>query len=256
MQFLRPVVRPVLRGLQDQSYGRRVGFYPATLYVSGQAGLWYEPSTISTLYQDNAGTTAVTASGQQVGKESDKSGRANHAFQATGPSRPTYTVVSSIPFLAYDGVDDGIATAGFATGTLTADMDCFIAIKRTAATSGVPASIAESAVNNLFGFFNPGSGISATFGSGSPTYAVNGVDVAGGTATTAGQLEAVMPINNWLILETRNVSLSAYDKFCISSYPTLRVTGQIGSVILCPAQSTASRNSIRTYMGNQVGLTL
>jgi hypothetical protein len=67
---------------------------------------WYDPSDISTLFQDSAGTTPVTASGQPVGKMLDKSGNGNHLLQATAASRPTYTVTSGLAYLAFDGVDD------------------------------------------------------------------------------------------------------------------------------------------------------
>ena len=52
------------------------------------AAVWYDPSDLSTLFQDSAGTTPVTAVGQQVGRMLDKSGRGNHATQATLTSRP------------------------------------------------------------------------------------------------------------------------------------------------------------------------
>lgn len=50
--------------------------------------VWYDPSDLSTLYQDSAGTTPVTAVEQPVGRMLDKSGRGNHATQATALSRP------------------------------------------------------------------------------------------------------------------------------------------------------------------------
>ena len=51
----------------------------AGLFSAGQPGAWHEPSDFSTLFQDSAGTTPVTALEQVVGKVNDKSGRANHA---------------------------------------------------------------------------------------------------------------------------------------------------------------------------------
>ena len=49
------------------------GFSPASLFEGGIAGAWYDPSYLSTLFQDSAGTTPVTASGQPVGLMLDKS---------------------------------------------------------------------------------------------------------------------------------------------------------------------------------------
>lgn len=65
----------------------------ATMFAAGEQGIWLDPSDLTTLFQDSAGTTPVTAAGQPVGKVLDKSGRGNHATQATAASRPTYGVV-------------------------------------------------------------------------------------------------------------------------------------------------------------------
>ena len=59
------------------------GFSPLSLFAAGEQGAWYDPSDLATLYQDAAGTAPVTAVEQPVGLMLDKSGRGNHAFQAT-----------------------------------------------------------------------------------------------------------------------------------------------------------------------------
>jgi Concanavalin A-like lectin/glucanases superfamily len=63
-------------------------FSPASLFAAGEQGAWYDPSDLTTLFQDSAGTTPVTAVEQPVGLMRDKSGRGNHAFQSTSASRP------------------------------------------------------------------------------------------------------------------------------------------------------------------------
>ena len=62
-------------------------FDPASLFAAGEQGVWYDPSDFSTLYQDAAGTIPVTAVEQPVGLILDKSGRGNHASQATTTAR-------------------------------------------------------------------------------------------------------------------------------------------------------------------------
>lgn len=47
-------------------------FSPATLFASGEQGVWYEPSDFSTMYQNSFGTTPVTAVDQPVGLILDK----------------------------------------------------------------------------------------------------------------------------------------------------------------------------------------
>jgi hypothetical protein len=43
------------------------GFSPSVLFASGEAGDWFDPSDLSRMWQDTAGTTPVTADGQTVG---------------------------------------------------------------------------------------------------------------------------------------------------------------------------------------------
>ena len=50
-----------------------LGFNPASPFANGEEGAWYDPSDLTTLYQDAAGTTPVTAAGQPVGLMLDKS---------------------------------------------------------------------------------------------------------------------------------------------------------------------------------------
>jgi hypothetical protein len=57
------------------------GFNPATLFATGEQGAWYDPSDLTTLFQDSAGTTPVTAAGQSVGLMLDKS----QGAPTTGP---------------------------------------------------------------------------------------------------------------------------------------------------------------------------
>ena len=79
---MKPAFFPVILG------GARNSFTPARLFSSGAKGAWYDPSDYSSLCQDSAGATPVTAAEQPVGLMRDKSGNGNHASQATTASRP------------------------------------------------------------------------------------------------------------------------------------------------------------------------
>ena len=48
-------------------------FSPSELFASGEQGVWYDPSDLTTLFQDAAGTTPVTGLEQPVGLMLDKS---------------------------------------------------------------------------------------------------------------------------------------------------------------------------------------
>lgn len=81
---------------------------PSALFAAGEQGLWYDPSDMSTLFQDSAGTVPVTAMEQPVGKILDKSGRGNHASQTTSTRRPTisarYNILTGTSALATQSV--------------------------------------------------------------------------------------------------------------------------------------------------------
>ena len=94
------------------------GFDPAPLFAAGEQGLWLDPSDLSTMFQDAAGTTPAVV-GQPVGLVLDKSGRGNHASQATTAQKPILQQDGSGNYyLAFDGVDDSLSTAAIDfTGT-------------------------------------------------------------------------------------------------------------------------------------------
>jgi len=95
-------------------------FSPADLFASGEQGAWYDPSDFSTMFQDSAGTTPVTAVGQSVGKINDKSGRNNHAIQATAAARPVLRQdPNSKYYLDFDGVDDCVSSSRIQISSLT-----------------------------------------------------------------------------------------------------------------------------------------
>lgn len=81
------------------------------LFGSGERGLIYDISDFSTLYQDSAGTTPVTAVSQPVGKILDISGNNNHAYQSTASSRPILLQdAGGHYYLELDGVNDFLVT--------------------------------------------------------------------------------------------------------------------------------------------------
>lgn len=93
------------------------GFSPNMLFAAGEQGMWLDPSDPSTLFQDTAGTTPVTAAGQSVARINDKSGRGNNATQSTAGSRPTYQIDSTgRGFLLFDGSDDWLVTPTITPG--------------------------------------------------------------------------------------------------------------------------------------------
>ena len=108
-----------------------LSFSPASLFAANEPGVWYDPSDFSTMFQDAAGTTPVTAVEQPVGRILDKSGRGNHATQVTATSRPVLSARVNL-LTRTEQFDDGVwvktgvtvtpNAAAAPDGTLSADL--------------------------------------------------------------------------------------------------------------------------------------
>jgi len=71
----------------------------------------YDPSDLTTMFQDSAGTIPVTADGQPVGKILDKSGNNQHSVQATSAQRPTYRTSGGLHWLDFNGTNSSMSSA-------------------------------------------------------------------------------------------------------------------------------------------------
>lgn len=94
---------------------------PLRLFADGTQGLLLDPADLSSMFQDAAGTTPVTAAGQPVGLIRDKSGRGNHLSQATSSAKPILRQeANGRYYLEPDGIDDLLsATFAIAPGNCT-----------------------------------------------------------------------------------------------------------------------------------------
>jgi hypothetical protein len=110
------------------------GWLPYDLFANGEQGAWYDPSDLSTLFQDSDGTIPVTGIGQPVGRVLDKSGNGNHLIQPTAVSRPVWTrdSVTGLPCLQFDGVDDHLYSANAVDLTLTSAFSLFLGLSSNA----------------------------------------------------------------------------------------------------------------------------
>lgn len=128
-------------------------FNVKSLFAKGEQGVWYDPSDLSTLFQDAAGTTPVTAVGQPVGLMLDKSGRGTHATQAKAASRPILQQdASGRYYLSCDGVDDGMATASI-DFTATDKMTVWAGIRKLSdTTTGTVVELSANLSSNSGSF--------------------------------------------------------------------------------------------------------
>tara|TARA_R110000824_G_scaffold134356_2_gene297309 strand:- start:615 stop:1493 length:879 start_codon:yes stop_codon:yes gene_type:complete len=89
-----------------------------SLFTAGEKGAWYDPSDLSSMFQ-NADKTVAAVIGQPVGYITDKSGNVNHAVQSDVNKKPILRedAVGSL-YLEFDGSNDCLKVAGFdMTGT-------------------------------------------------------------------------------------------------------------------------------------------
>ena len=82
MSLTRPLTRAITRPLTAPGSGGGAAFDPLSRYEGGINGGWYDPSDLSTLFQDAAGTVPVTATGQTVKRVNDKSGNGRQVSNA------------------------------------------------------------------------------------------------------------------------------------------------------------------------------
>ena len=231
--------------------GAAPAFDPLTLYSGGKKGFWIKPRDWTTLRQWYLGTTNVTAATDPVGYAADQSGNTTNAVNASAPGRPVAATVGAVDCIDLDGVDDKLLTGTVVAGTW-ATMDFFIVLNLDAAASFL---LGDDDDGRGFGIGQNGAGTSPSFGAGSPSYAVNGVAVPGGTSATRAQLYDAMGFTAWKVVEVHGADLSLWTKLQFGAYSGFQLNGKVAEVILCESQP-ASRAAIRTYLGAQVGLTL
>ena len=230
-------------------------FNPAVQFAPNLNCLWYYPGDYTTLSQDSAGTTPVTAVTQPVGRMLDKSGRNNTILQATATARPITNTQGSAQYLTFDGVNSGMGTGAI---TLDANMDCFIAVRRATAANVVLVAPTVGS-GSFFGVIQSGNASGADSGNvGAPTYAANGIALNGGAVgTTRDQLHLAVTVGAWVVVEIRNLNLATgWTTLIIGNYSGFLLNGDIGGIILAPAGTATARQQNRQYLGAKVGLTL
>lgn len=128
------------------------GFNPKSLFSNGEEGAWYDPSDLSTLFQED-GTTAAGV-GDPVGKILDKSGNDNHLVQTTETKCPILRLSGGLYYLDFDGADDGLVTSSSIDFTGTDAMSVFAGARKTAdpATNQNVVELSNSVGSNTGAF--------------------------------------------------------------------------------------------------------
>lgn len=223
-------------------------FTPAALFATGVNGAWYDPSDLSTMFQDAAGTTPVTAVGQPVGRILDKSGRGNHAYNPSGNSA-NFPVLQQDGagryFLAFNGVNQWLQTNSI---DFTYGDKMFVSAgvrKLSDASVGVIAELSTSA----------GGGTSGTFvlhGQTSPVgyrYAA-GSGASGAAFATDDASVFTAPITNVVS------GISDFSGATIADEIGVRVNGVTPTQARAGTVSTGNYGNYPMYIGARGGSSL
>ena len=231
--------------------GASSGWTPLELFRSGEQGLWFSPDDFSTMFQDSAGTTPVTAVGQPVGKILDKSGRGNHASQATAAARPVLQQDGGGKYyLSFDGVDDFISTTGM---THTANMDAMFGMQhvgRCAVYHPAYAAVAFACTTES------GNAVTHTANTGPSVKAyVNGVIVS---PQTRDAIDTAWPDNTTSVVEMQEADLltSWGGGFAFGFYPGFGGFRRLYSGILRENMTAQELLEARGWVANKCGVTL
>lgn len=240
-------------------------FSPARLFANGEEGAWYDPSDLSTLYQDSAGTTTVTADGDPVGRMEDKSGNGNHATQSTSAARPVYRTDGTLHWLEFDGVDDSLSFSNPLTGSsahsvLSASSVGIIASSRTlgfgfgdASTSGARRSFTpEIAFRVQGGAETYDQGLSA----GVPAVVSNLCQASGVVLDNRAFLNSIelgVLTDSTTVLNTVGVAVIGQD---FSGSATFTPLNLYGGIVVDQQITEANRIASESYLAQKSGVTL
>lgn len=113
--------------------------------------VWLDIQDISTLWQDTAGTTAVTTAGQSIARVDNKGSLGGYFQQGTGTKQPTYQTSGYVHAL-FDGTDDALVSQANINLSATDKVTVFGAWERTT-TVGNDIVVVEHTTTSTAGSF-------------------------------------------------------------------------------------------------------
>lgn len=150
------------------------------LFVAGEVGVWYDPSDLTTLFQDSAGTTPVTAAGQPVGLMLDKS--KSLALGAELVTNGGFSVDANWDKGTGWTISGGVATK--AAGTAS-----------NLGQTVSPSLTAGKSYRVTFGITVTAGSVDFLFTGGSTTFAATGIT----TTRTVNVLASALGANNYFV---------------------------------------------------------
>lgn len=269
--IFQPIFQPVFQDVAEpRPWGR---WSPSLLFAAGEQGAWYDPGDMTTLFQDSAGTTPVTAPDQPIGLMRDKSGRGNHASQVTAGSRPILRTGSGLWWLEFDGVDDCLITSSI---PFSADKMCVAASLRKTSDAAIGTVLELSdninTNNGTFIFLAPPNAAAASYTAGfKGTVRVDRLSLASYAAPITNVVSGIGDISaastklriNGVEVSSGVVSLGAGN---FGSYPlyigrrggaTLPFVGNLYSIVVRnSAMSAADMLALDKFSGLKCGVSI
>jgi len=232
-----------------------VRWTPLQLFLAGVLGVWYDPSDLSTLFQDAAGTIPVTADGDPVGLMLDKSGNGNHAIQAVSGSRPVYRTDGTLHRLYFNGVNSVLS---FSISGRQSDMYVGIVHK---ATGGLRYRLVGGASNsriilsldtNPYIFF-PDSPDSYVCSIDNEIVSEPGSRV--GSGIIGNRANGVYTVTE---IDSARLNQSVFDTIYISGSDggVEYFEGEVQSLIITEKPNASNRKKVTQYLAGQAGVTL
>lgn len=238
-------------GIKTYGFGSSE-FSPLDLFAGGKQGVWYDPSDKSSLFQDVVGIVPVTKDGDPVALMRDKSGNSNHAVIGVSTARPVYKTDGILHRLSFDGVDDVMEAGNI---SLNSNMDLFVLLRRKELKNFFIVSSGDGSSKYIA--VAVGAIWPAVEGAGAASeIVVNGLLVSGGAKTTGGVLNLAIKQNEWVVVEVRNLDLSAWIDLKFTSRLSYLFKDEMGGVVLCESQNSEIRKKIRSTLAAKSGVTL
>lgn len=227
--------------------GGTATFDPLTL----SPNLWLDGADMSSLFQDSAGTTPVTAAADPVGKWNDKSGAARHVIQATGSARPAFRVTSGKNGVQGDGVDDALAMSA-AGAALPNPADIFlVASNPDSDTFGVFLSDATA---NPYTLVYEDANAASHDQAGSGTLWVNGVAQTEVASGSRNNLHDAMAGGARKVIEVRaHTALATLTQVKIVGYTGAFSSAHYHEMLIYPALTAGQRTTVRDYLTTKWG---
>ena len=230
-------------------------FDPLSLFDGGKQGVWYDPSDITTLFQDVEGTVPVIKDGDPVALMKNKIGNGNHAVQTVSAARPVYKTDGVLHWLRFDGVDDYLLVQPFAVAI--PQPFTYLSSSNRNPVSDLTTVISSTNSTERFYIFETTSNTFVRVGTAS---------AVGGVLPSSSESKLLYVLANGTnskvrdkdrIIQTINLGTNSYNNVIISATNTNTgfMNQDIYSIIIVGAAHNFSVN-IGNYLSAKAGVTL